>query len=206
MTANSPSWHPAALILLQEDGRTSSARRKTTDFGTFWTAPRVRSYCELQHLPGFGAMPVLDTPRQMIHGSKSSVLLSQLPRWGGKMRRRSGGTAATPLLGSGFNYLPAKVEQGFMLGKSLSNLEDLIRMENAPERGIWNHSLQGPSADLRQERTARARRGGEVPERSGKGEVAILGIRREMKGNGRRGGQGLSLLDFWLGGQGGSRG
>lgn len=70
-----------------------------------------------------------------------------------KMRRRSRGAAATPLLGSGFNYLPAKLEQDFMLGKSLSNLEDLIRMENAPERGVWNHRLQLPSADLREQRS-----------------------------------------------------
>lgn len=103
----------------------------------------------------------------MIRGSNSSC--PSCPGRAGKTRRRSRGAAATPLLGSGFNYPPAKLEQDFMLGKSLSNLEDLIRMENAPERGVWNHRLRPPSADLREKRAARARRGGEVPDCSGKG-------------------------------------
>lgn len=66
MTVNSPSWHPAAFVLLWEDGRASSGRRKKKDFGTFWTVLRCASAAavggELQHLPDFGAIPILDTP------------------------------------------------------------------------------------------------------------------------------------------------
>lgn len=113
--------------------------------------------CELQHLPDFGAMSMLDTPQaddpllQKLRARVSAALAG----WEDvkKMWRRSRGAAAPPLLGSGFNYLPAKLEQGFMLGKSLSNFEDLIGMENAPERGVCSHRLQVPSADLREERS-----------------------------------------------------
>lgn len=72
-----------------------------------------------------------------------------------------------------------------MLGKSLSNSEGLIRMENAPERGVWNHRLQLQSADLREKHTARARQEGRAQIVLEKGEAAILGIQREMRGKGR---------------------
>lgn len=125
MTVNSPSWHPAAFILLREDGRASSRKRKKRILGMFRTVPRVHC-CELQQFPGFGAIPVLDTPQAddpwlpKLHAPASAALAG----WEDEQktrRRRSRGAAAPPLVGWGFNYLPAKLEQGLMLGKSLSN-------------------------------------------------------------------------------------
>lgn len=40
------------------------------------------------------------------------------------------------LLYSEFNYLTIKLEQDIMLGKSLSNLENMIRIENARDRSV----------------------------------------------------------------------
>lgn len=55
------------------------------------------------------------------------------------------------LLCSEFNYLSGKLEQDVMLGKSLSNLENMIRIENAYDRSIQNHKLQIQSAALGKE-------------------------------------------------------
>ncbi|CAN8186090.1 unnamed protein product [Coccothraustes coccothraustes] len=99
---------------------------KKMDFGMCWTVPRVQSCCCCsQNLPGFGAIPVLDTPQAddpwlpKLRAPASAALAGREDEE--KTRRRSRGAAALPLLGSGFNYLPAKLEQGFVLGKSLSN-------------------------------------------------------------------------------------
>lgn len=99
---------------------------------------------------------------RMIHGPElHAPVPAALAGWeDAEETRRSRGAAATPLLGPGFNYLPAKLEHDFMLGKSLSDSEELIRMENAPERGVWKHRRRVPSADPREERTARAWREG----------------------------------------------
>jgi len=40
------------------------------------------------------------------------------------------------LLCSEFNYLAVKLEQDVTLGKRLSNLENMMRIENAPDRSV----------------------------------------------------------------------
>lgn len=53
------------------------------------------------------------------------------------------------LLCSEFNYLTRKLD--IMLGKSQSNLENMIRAENVPDKSIQNHKLQIRNAALKKE-------------------------------------------------------
>lgn len=53
------------------------------------------------------------------------------------------------LLCSEFNYLNRKLD--IMLGKSQSNLENMIRAENVPDRSVQNHKLQIQNAALKKE-------------------------------------------------------
>lgn len=126
--------------------------------------------------------------RQMIHCSKSSVLVSQLPWQGGKTWRRCGEEVVAQLHRRSWardliiclqNWSRASCwGRAWAISRTWLEWKTLLREVSAAIDFKSQALTFGRSARAR---TARARQGGDVPDCSGKGQAAPLGMQREMR-------------------------